>query len=272
MAGWLDRLRRPFVKRVRDVPQALWLQTLSTYPFLPQHETAASEALRRLCGEFLAHKEFHGALGLQVDDAMAVAIAAQACLPVLAINAPYQGVQWYDDFVGIVVYPGAVLARRETVGEDGVVHHYHEELSGEAMQDGPVTLNWQDVAAAGATAAEGYNLVIHEFVHKLDMRGGAADGCPPLPPGFMGSRGPAAAHRMWHNALQAAYLDFCDRLSLQQRFGGAPVWLDAYASTSPDEFFAVSSEAYFVNPQRFAQEFAPLLPLFDAFFRPAATT
>ena len=38
---------------------------------------------------------------------MALAIAAQAVLPVLHL-----GLRWYDDFVGIVVHPDEVVARR----------------------------------------------------------------------------------------------------------------------------------------------------------------
>ncbi len=48
-------------------------------------------------------KEFTGAQGLEVDDDMAVAIAAQACLPVLRL-----GLARYDGFVGIVVHPDEV--------------------------------------------------------------------------------------------------------------------------------------------------------------------
>jgi Mlc titration factor MtfA (ptsG expression regulator) len=44
-------------------------------------------------------------------------------------------------------------------------------------------------------------------------------------------------------------------------------WLDAYGATSPSEFFAVACEAYFVNRDRFAQEFPNLMPVLDAFFR-----
>ena len=267
MASWFHRLRKALRRGVAEIPQAVWHDTLRTYPFLLRHGAHSGDALRSMAQQFLAHKEFHGAAGLVVDDAMAVAIAAQACLPVLGIRSPYQGTAWYQDFVGIVVYPGAVRAQRESVDADGVVHHYQEVLSGEAMQDGPVTLSWEDVAAAGATAAEGYNVVVHEFVHKIDMRSGQADGCPPLPVDFMGCSSNAAARRLWLGGLRTAHDDFCDRLSLAERFGGAPVWLDAYAAQSPGEFFAVASEAYFVNPARFAQEFPALLPLFDAFFQ-----
>ena len=44
--------------------------------------------------------------------------------------------------------------------------------------------------------------------------------------------------------------------------------LDPYAATAPAEFFAVSCEAYFVNPDRFAAQWPSLSQLFDEFFRP----
>ena len=53
-----------------------------------------------------------------------------------------------------------------------------------------------------------------------------------------------------------------------ERFGGEPTWLDPYGAEALDEFFAVACEAYFVNPARFGREFAPLVPLFDGFFKP----
>lgn len=268
MRQWLRSLRRS-LQRAVDIPDALWEDTLRDYPFLRQPEAGDTQRLRDLSAEFLAGKEFHGADGLQIDDRMALAIAAQACLPILHLRAPREGLQWYADFVGIVVHPDAVVAQRESVDEIGVVHAYAEELSGEAMQDGPVMLSWHDVARAGASAAEGYNVVVHEFAHKLDMADGEADGCPPLPAGFLGLE-PAAARRHWHATLQAAYDRFCDQLSIADRFGGTPPWLDPYASTSIDEFFAVACEGYFVNRPAFARELQPLLPLFDTFFRRAS--
>lgn len=267
--AWWQSLRRA-VRRDVLIPDALWHATLHHYPFLQQPYGADTQRLRALSAQFLAHKEFHGAGGLQITDAMALAIAAQACLPVLHLRAPFDGLQWYRDFSGVVVHPAAMVARRETVDDIGVVHHYDEVLSGEAMEEGPVTLSWEDVEASGSSAAQGYNVVVHEFAHKLDMRNGLADGCPPLPRGFM-QRTPIQAQRYWRDTLQAAYDSFCDQLSIAERFGGAAPWLDPYAAQSIGEFFAVACEAYFVNRPAFAREWPALMPLFDAFFRPPAT-
>ena len=266
MPNWFARLRGSTRARHPAIPDALWQQTLARYPFLLRQGAQSAISLKELAQQFLAEKEFHGAAGLAITDEMALVIAAQACLPVLGITAPRQGLAWYRDFVGIVVYPGAVRARREMEDEFGVVHAYDEELTGEAMHEGPVTLSWQDVRDAGASAVDGYNVVIHEFIHKIDLCDGAADGCPPLAGGFMGSSSAAQARQSWRKCLNAALEDFNDRLSMAERFGGAPVWLDPYGASAPDEFFAVSSEAYFVNPQRFASEFPTLMPMFDAFF------
>jgi hypothetical protein len=254
MLNWLRTGFERWLGSPDTIPDTLWQHTLAHYPFLAQRPAAEQLQLRALASRFLAQKEFSGAHDLIVTDEMAVAIAAQACLPVLHL-----GLKYYDDFKGIVVHRGAMLARRKIIDHAGVVHHYSEALLGEAMERGPVTLSWQDVAAAGASAGRGHNVVIHEFIHKIDMRDGAADGCPPLP-----SR---AARAAWHDVMQSAYDAFCEQVAMAERFGGAPPWLDAYGATSPAEFFAVACEAYFVNRPRFAQDFAALAGLFDQYFK-----
>ena len=253
MLHWLQTLWGQHVQPVK-LPEALWQATLQRYAFLARLSDADLQQLRSLVAQFLRQKEFTGAHGLSVTDEMAVAIAAQACLPVLHL-----GLRWYDDFKGIVVHAGAMLATRERVDRAGVVHLYSEALLGEAMQGGPVTLSWQDAAAAGDSAEAGHNVVLHEFVHKIDMRDGLADGCPPLP-----SR---KAHAIWRSVMQAAYERFCEQVAMAHRFGGEAPWLDAYGATAPAEFFAVSCEAYFVNRDRFTQDFPALTTLFDAFFK-----
>ena len=254
----------------RLIPDALWQATLSEYGFLQALPADEQARLRQLTSHFLAQKEFHGAQGLEVTDAMAVAIAAQACLPLLHWGAPEQALRWYADFVGIVVHPGEVVARREAVDEAGVVHQFDEVLSGEAMEHGPVMLSWQDVAAAGTSAETGYNVVVHEFAHKIDMRNGEPDGCPPLPPGFMGAASPRAAQTAWRAVLEPAFDAFREQVIIAERFGGAEPWLDPYGAESSTEFFAVACEAYFVNRDRFGEDFPALQALFDAFFRPPA--
>ena len=240
----------------RAIPDALWRLTLARLPFLAWRSDADLAELRRLASLFLDQKEFTGANGLAVDDAMAVCIAAQAVLPVLRVGlAPYGG------FVGIVVHPDEVVAQREVTDDDGVVHAYDEVLAGEAMEGGPVMLSWRDVADAGETAASGYNVVIHEFAHVLDMGDGVADGVPPLPS--------AQARHDWLAVLMPAY----DRLG-EQVACGYETLLDPYGAQGPEEFFAVASETFFVNPKQLRAEHPDVYGLLARYFQqdPAAFT
>ena len=259
----LQRLLAP----VPVIADALWLPTLAHYPFLAALPLQDQAKLRALAALFLRHKEFAGAHGLVVTDAMAVAIAAQACLPLLHWGEAREALRWYADSVGIVVHPSEALAHRETMDAAGVVHHYNEPLLGEAMEHGPVMLVWPAVQEAGQRAS---SVVIHEFMHKIDMRAGHANGCPPLPPNFMDSGSTRAGRRLWRRTWTVAYARFREQVAMAERFGGDWPWLDAYGATAPAEFFAVACEAYFVDPAGFEREFPTLMPLLNAFFRPGA--
>ncbi len=262
------------------VPERLWRKTLARHRFLQALNSAEQQRLRQLCRHFLVEKEFHGAHNLVISDSIALAIAAQACLPLLHLGGvgkapgrdPLQALDWYSDFVGIVVQPGAAVAQREVTDTAGVVHRYREVLAGEAMDRGPIMLSWESVDQADAGADRGHNVVIHEFVHKMDMSGIAMGqhpgGAPPLPRGFLGSRSEAEAQTRWQSVMQPAYQGFREAVALAERFGADAPWLDGYAATNPAEFFAVTCEAYFVNRERFAAEFPALLALYDGFFRP----
>jgi Mlc titration factor MtfA (ptsG expression regulator) len=59
---------------------------------------------------------------------------------------------------------------------------------------------------------------------------------------------------------------FKEQVVMAERFGGQPPWMDAYGATSPAEFFAVASEAYFVNLVRFEADFAAIKVPFDGYF------
>ena len=250
-----NRREQAAVER-RAIADDLWKRTLIRYPFLQRRDPADAAELRRLTSLFLDRKEFSAVGGLRLTDAMAVAIAAQAVLPVLKL-----GLASYDRFVGIVVHPEQVVARREVADEDGIVHQYGEVLSGEAMEGGPVMLSWQDVRSAGRSAEIAYNVVIHEFAHVLDMADGVADGVPLLPPQL--------PLREWLGVLSTEYEGFVQRVERHESTG-----LDPYGSEGAEEFFAVASEAFFVSPETMKKEHPALYEVFVRFYRqdPVADT
>ncbi|HNJ84487.1 MAG TPA: zinc-dependent peptidase [Piscinibacter sp.] len=254
IAGWWRRRRAARTLLHRPIPDALWSLTLARYPFIARRSEADRQGLRELATLFLADKEFAGMQGLEVDDGMAVAIAAQACLPILRL-----GLAQYDAFKGIVVHPDIVVARREVMDEDGIVHYYDEELAGEAMEGGPVMLTWRDVADAGDSAEWGYNVVVHEFAHVLDMRDGAADGVPLL--------ADRAARERWLAVLVPEWDEFSVRVAV-----GEDTLIDPYGAEAIDEFFAVASELFFVDAATMRGEHPALYELLAGYYRqdPAA--
>jgi Mlc titration factor MtfA (ptsG expression regulator) len=239
------------------IPDALWQLTLLRYPFLAQRSVDDLAELRRLCSLFLADKEFHGVDGFEVTDEVAVAVAAQACLPVLRL-----GLAWYDGFVGIVMHEGEVVAQRSYQDDDGVVHEYDEELAGEAMEGGPLMLSWNAIAVSNDPTQFGrdevFNVIIHEFAHVIDMRDGLADGVPPLD---------AAEREHWIATIDAEWEKFCARID-----AGEDTLIDPYGGEAVEEFFAVAVEAFFVAPAAMRAEEPAMYELLAAFFRqdPAA--
>jgi len=247
--GWWQRWRRARALERRAIPDPLWQLTLARFPFLAARSAEQVAALREMTTLFLAEKEFSGVRGLVVSDEMAVAIAAQACLPALAL-----GLDWLDGFVGIVVHEDAVVARREVEDEDGIVHAYDEELSGEAMSGGPVMLAWRDVDDAGESAVDGYNVVVHEFAHVIDMRRGITAGVE--------TADPATERGRWLNALADEYEQFAERVDNEEE-----TFLDPYGAEALEEFFAVGAEAFFVAPEELEREEPELYRLLAEFFR-----
>ncbi len=67
----------------------------------------------------------------------------------------------------------AFVTRKTVEDEDGVVHEIEQDASGEAWEGGPVVLSWEDAQMTDGTDA--YNVVIHEFAHKIDLLTGDAD-------------------------------------------------------------------------------------------------
>jgi MtfA peptidase len=231
-------------KPIPVIDERLWQRATHGYGFMRGLSVEENRRLRLIASDFLSRKTIVGAAGVEITERMRVEIAAQASILVLEL-----GVDYFDGWRDIIVYPSQFMPEREVIDEVGVVHLTRDTLAGEAWLHGPVVLSYEDVARTGtADAIDGFNVVIHEFAHKLDMINGEANGLPPL--------GRGMSMRDWKDAFMPAYLHFCeavDKAEAQSAYdGGAALdelLIDPYASENPAEFFAVLSEAFFEIPE-----------------------
>jgi len=257
---WAARRRRRLLEKYAFA-DAAWADALAPFRFFDRLNDDEHRRLRELVSLFCAEKEFAGAGGYEVTLQTQLMIAAQACLPILNLDLSF-----YRGWHGIVVYPGEMVARREVTDEDGVVHEYDEVIAGEAMDGGPVLLSWEDVGLAGADDAPGYNVVIHEFAHKIDMLTGDANGAPLLTVKYHSGMSRAE----WQATMRHAYDEFCAQVGRWEARGAreheAPL-LDPYAADAPSEFFAVMSETFFTRPADVRDQFPALYDLLARYYR-----
>ncbi len=227
---WFRRWRRARVLAQGGIDAELWSSAAERYPFVTVLDDAERKRLRELVILFLSEKSIHGAGGMRVRDEVRVAIAIQACILILNL-----GLDYYRGWVEVIVYPDEFVAEYDYVDEAGVSHHVEASMTGESWERGPVVLSWADAQQAGL--GDGYNVVIHEFAHKLDMLNGEPNGFPPLHADMQ--------RTAWADAFAAAYADFCGKVD-----DGRHLEIDEYAAESPAEFFAVMSESFFECPVR----------------------
>ncbi len=248
----LKNWRRERILRRSTLDAGVWQAVLDRYPFTRALAREERVRLRERVILFLHEKSIVGAGGLEVRDEMRMSIAAQACMLILNLDLDY-----YRGWVEVIVYPDEFVAEYDYVDEDGIAHHVQAPMTGESWLAGPVILSWADAELRGGEP--GYNVVIHEFAHKIDMLKGEADGFP-------------VAHadmdeRAWQRTLESAYARFVGMVDREKE-----TLLDPYGAEHPAEFFAVASEAFFTDPHALRKEFPGVYEQLGLFYRqdPAA--
>lgn len=242
---WLERRRA----RQRQQPfPAHWRPHLQQLPLARRLPADLQLQLKAHMQVFLAEKPMIGCNGLELTDAMRIAIAAQACLLLLNRKTDY-----YPNLRQILVYPGPFVVNRQQSIGSGVMQDLRQVLSGESWSQGQVVLSWQDVQNDSADGNDGRNVVIHEFAHQLDQESGQANGAP-----LLRSRG---AYKHWAQVFGQEFAH------LQQRVaGGHAGLLSDYGATNPGEFFAVASEVFFEQSQQLADEHPALFAQLRDFY------
>ncbi len=259
----LRKARGLTAKKVALIDLTAWNRATANYQFVRRLTVEENRRLRLIGSDFLARKTIIGAAEFEIDELTRIQIAAQACILILELD-----VDFYDGWREIIVYPGQFAKTHEVIDEFGVVHTTRDPLAGEAWLGGPVVLSHADLAQTenAIDRGDGYNVVIHEFAHKLDMLNGEANGYPPLHRGM--------SKETWKRTFLAAYLAFCKQVdeadALARRDGGKAldaIPIDPYAAENPAEFFAVISEVFFEMPEAVHDAFPAVYQQLKAFYR-----
>lgn len=243
--GWRRQriTRRPF--------PAAWREILRRQVPLARELPAAQQLrLKKHIQVLLAEVPFVGCAGLVITDEMRVAIAAQAAFLLLGRGGSFGNLR------EVLVYPGHFVAPRSHAGAGGVVHEGRDVLAGQSWQRGQVILAWDAVRDGAANPHDGANVVMHEFAHQLDQDTGAANGAPYVGRGALQQDWARVMSREFgaHQADIAQRAQHAHQAPRASPVQAAPGLIDAYAATSPAEFFAVTTEVFFERPAALAAE------------------
>lgn len=233
-----------------------WQAVRERLPMLDGLDAEALARLERRARHQLRDWKLTSAEPLEPVEALA--LAAQA---MLLLNGWPDAERWQDAGARVheIMLPLVAIRREvEEMDDAGVVHVFEDTRAGETWYQGPVVVTQQDLAASGDWS--GFNVVIHEFAHKLDMANATdADGFPPLP------RHISAAE--WHATFTAVWEDLNARLSR-----GEPTPIDDYAASHPAECFAVCCEYFFTAPDTLDAAYPALYALLERFFQQSPLT
>jgi Mlc titration factor MtfA (ptsG expression regulator) len=247
MLSWFKRWRRTRYLRETPVSEPDFTQAVERTPACAGLDNEARARLRELVTLFLREKVFQAVGHADIAPQDRLLIAVNACVPILQL-----GIEAYDQWTTVIVYPDEFIVDCEEEDEAGVVHSGRDLRTGEAWERGPLVISLTDVHAQSVW--EGYNVVIHECAHKLDMRNGAPNGFPPL------HRGMSA--RRWSEVFTQAYEDLRGRIERDEE---TPI--DDYAAESPAECFAVFSEYFFEAPHRLHAAYPAVYEQLAQFYR-----
>ena len=228
----LLKQRRRRRLQARPFPET-WMTLIQRHvAFFPRLSATDRAELLGHIQVFLDEKRFEACGDFEISDEVRVIIAAQACLLLLHRKTDY-----FPGLLTILVYPLTYTVEEkrqlgEHLWEEGTVSRLGE--TGRRM--GSLVLSWGAVKHGAADAADGKNVVLHEFAHQLDFENDATDGVPGLATREQ-QLAWAAVMRSEYESLRAADAS------------GIPTLLDTYGATNPAEFFAVSVEAFFEQPR-----------------------
>jgi len=210
-----------------------YLENIKNYQKLPPH---LKEILNFKIKRFINEKIFIPKY-MEIDEKIKCLVAFYACLPTIAYkNFCYPSLKY------IYIYPHTII--KQNINQNGIIK---EEMliSGESIGDS-VIIAW-DEAKREIFHYKKRNVIIHEFAHELDFEEGEIDGIP-----IFASLDYEHFKKVFNKTFNQASKD---RI------------LDNYAYTNKAEFFAVSSEYFFLKPNTLKLHYPELFEEYKKIFK-----
>ena len=192
-----------------------YLEKLDYYKHIPQE---LKNIIEFKIKRFLIEKAFIPKY-MEIDDEIKCLIAFYACLPTIAYkNFCYPSLKY------IFIYPYTILKKH--INQNGIIKK-EILISGESIGDS-VVIAWNE-AKREIFHYQKRNVIIHEFAHELDFEEGMINGIPIF------------AIKDYKHFKQIFNKTF-EKASKEKI-------LDEYAFTNKAEFFAITTEYFFLRPQ-----------------------
>ncbi|MGQ7243163.1 M90 family metallopeptidase [Salinicola sp. V024] len=251
---WKDSRREARQRSRPPFDPEAWRKIRYGLPLLADLDDADAERLGPRAWQLLQRKRWVAGDDVELDQPAMLAIAAQAELLTLGWSDRDASAA-FDNVTEIILLPDSFHRHVEEMDDFGVMHEYMDERAGETSWRGPVVLAIPDVADSGDYT--GYNVIIHEFAHKLDLGNSQdVDGFPPL------AAASDVTSKEWHRVFTAVWDDLQAHL---ERGEDTPI--DDYAATHPGECFAVCCELFFTAPDQLVDVYPELYDLLKRYFR-----
>lgn len=250
MSWWHEKRWQRWQQR-HPFPERTWAQVLSALPILEGLDEKERVRLGARSWRLLFELRLRLPEGLEWDAAQGLSLCAQIALMTLAWPEEHAH-EALADVREVILLPGPFRRQVQEMDEAGVMHEFEDERAGETSWQGPVALSLEELAQSGDWS--GFNIVIHEFAHRIDMTGdGDVNGMPALPRGI--------TSREWYDTFISAWQSL--QATLER---GEPAPIDDYAATHPSEFFAVCCEYFFTAPDTLNTTWPDLYRLMTRFF------
>lgn len=240
--------RRKMLRETQIQPE--WIEYLTRriplYSRLPQE---LKQQLHGLINVFINEIEFIGCGGQEISDEIRVTVAGQACILLLNRETNY-----YDELKTIYIYPHTYVQSGSKSRNGSIITEETVACEGEAWQNGPVVLTWDNVVHGASDAKDGHNVVLHEFAHKLDQESGSGNGTPILDH--------STQYLAWGRVFSTEFKDLCEKTDKRKKSV-----MNSYGATNEAEFFAVATETFFEKPKQLYKKHQELYETLKEYYK-----